>query len=241
MPYDEFNGYADANTKKLISYYDDLPKVYKSLINSTYKGMSVNEYIESHNISHDYLYDNCVKIGIKGKNNTYIEKLLYYAEGNVFIDEFNSAIFEASTNYGKTYLQEMFNINYHTVEPSHPDTWEYTLLWSALQPSYVDYAIECGPNTDNHGKYVGSDFTLEVFKNGQWTAIPIQHDDIPLVPFKYKLNNDGSSTYVTFFITDKYNNLIAGKYRITITIYDSYSEDKENPAHRDFSAEFNIK
>ena len=137
-------------------------------------------------------------------------------------------------------LEEMFNINYHTAVPSDPATWEYTLECCSAEPNYVYYDIECNPNTDNHGKYIGSDFTLEVFNNDQWTAVPIHHDDIPLVPFKHKLNNDGSCTTVTLYITDKYYALSAGKYRITLTIYDSYSEDTENPAHRNFSSEFYI-
>lgn len=238
FPLDEFNGYADSRTKKLIT--DDLNKLYKILTNSAYKGMSVEEYADTNHLTLDYLYDNCVEVGIKGMNNVYIDKLFYFAEGNVFIDDYNSIILEAATDYGEKYLKEMFNINFHPVESSDPETWEYTLAWSSLNSTYIEYSILCGPNTDNHGKYVGSDFTLEKYKDGQWTAIPIHNEDIPAAPFKYKLNNDGSKTYITFFITDKYYALSSGKYRITITIYDSYSEDSENPAHRDFSAEFNL-
>lgn len=240
---DEFNGHLDANTKKLVFDETDLSNVYKLLINSVYTGTSIEDYVDAHNISFDYLFDNCVKLGISGKKNVYIGNLYYYAEANVFIDDFNSVILEMPEYYDikQNYLPELFDINYHPVESSNPEDWEYILEWSNLDSTFLDYVITCGPNTDNHGKYVGSDFVLETYKNGEWTPVPVHKDAAPVVPFYHKLNNDGSKTDVSFYIPNKYYALSAGKYRITITIYDSYSEDKENPAHREFSAEFNFK
>lgn len=146
-----------------------------------------------------------------------------------------------NTNNNGRYLDSMLGFAHHKTKPIDPADW--SIKTEIQHADLNNIQIEFSHVSFNmNGLYIGSDFTLEKLENDQWVELKINNGYSAENKFKFnhyiKTNYDETS-FEDIFITNKYNRPEKdGLYRITITIYDSNSQDLNNPNHRDYTMEF---
>lgn len=244
MAGDTNTGYADSFTSKVIDHEEDIKLIYNTITNTAFKGNTVYKLFDEGIIDYDYLMDNSVHIIIYGKNSIYMDRLLYCPERNLFFDITNYVIYETDSVLDDTLLnfQELIRFNVHKTEPIDPELWLYSIRCVTADPMYLNINIQCGPQANNKGKYVGSDYTLQKIENNKWVELPIldEYADIPRFLFHQKLDPSSSATNLDIHFVNKYGYLQPGMYRLTLTVYDIYSEDINNPVSKDYVMDFQI-
>lgn len=244
MAGDTNTGYADSFTSKVIDHEEDIKLIYNTITNTAFKGNTVYKLFDEGIIDYDYLMDNSVHIIIYGKNSIYMDRLLYCPERNLFFDITNYVIYETDSVLDDTLLnfQELIRFYVHKTEPIDPELWLYSIRCATADPMYLSINIQCGPQANNKGKYVGSDYTLQKIENNKWVELPIldEYADIPRFLFHQKLDPSSSATNLDIHFVNKYGYLQPGMYRLTLTVYDIYSEDINNPVSKDYVMDFQI-
>lgn len=235
-----YSNYADVWTKKLIDSQNDLAEIYQLLRTSVCSGKIIDSFIAENSLSRDYLFANSVDVYIQPKNGTVIEGLLYYPDGNFFFDRHTNFIYEPVESENDTYLAEMLSFDLHKEDPIDPELWKIYLHCVDSDPYFLSISIDNDPSQELYGLYIGSEYTIEKLENDTWVTVPTGTFSVsyPFTPFDRKLNSGSIRSLIYYQHREKYGKLEAGTYRLTITIYDSNSEDLSNPNHRDFSVQF---
>ena len=238
------SGYADCHTSKLIGDSMDIQLLFETISNSTYTGESLGLYLAQHNLGYSYVYSNSVRLFIHGKDNSFMDRLIYYPNGNFFIDITYDLIYRPTSAYTDTYISELLRFFPQVEEPQDPELWDFSITTPMADTSdpRLTLTITSSSTTNTRGKYVGSDFTIEILENNKWVPLPLKYDEekITNIPFFTRLDPNGIDTNVDIFITDKYKSLEPGNYRVTLTIYDSNTDDLNNPPHKKITGEFRV-
>ena len=236
-------GYADNNTKKVIYWDTDIENVFEILQFSSCNGNHMSKFRAENNLSNDYTLANSLQLIIRLKDNSTIDTIYYYPDENFFYDIDTELIFEPDANSNTTYLAEMLRFNNQKEEPVDPELWKLYLSCVETSPEYLAVTISSNPTDKVNGLYVGSEYTVEKLENDAWVSLPpgMTSVEYPFIAFDRKLDSSSLSSMLYFHLIEKYAPLEAGTYRLTITIYDSNSEDITNPACKDFYVQFIIK
>ena len=242
MAGDSNTGYADSYTAKLIDYEDDIKAIYYALTNSNFTGKTIDTLVESGFTDYDYLMDKSLHMFIYTKYSPCIQSLCYYPDGNFFFDYTNYIVYEIDNSANTEYLKELLTFNVHNTEFIEPELWGYMVRVSDVDPMFLSLNIQCEQRSYNIGKYLGSDFILEIKENGKWVEYPILTDyaDTPKFLFDTKLDASSNATNLSIYFLEKYGYLLSGEYRLTFNIYDINSPDINNPACQDYVVEFQI-
>lgn len=260
----------DTNVKKLIDNSDDINDIFTILINSEYSGDPYDNSLNTSFTSHEHLMETSVQLLIEKEDGTIIDTIYYRPEYHYFFDsysfiafapsqEYEGAYFEpadgesqtgifidntTNTNYQGKYLDSMLAFTHHNAKPVDPDKWNIDISSFNAGASYISLSVNQASNAKPiNGLYIGEDFILEIFENDQWVELPINngHSSQKPSPFYTHIDALGAVTTEHFYITNKYNRpSVTGKYRLTITVYDSNSNDLNNPASRNYSIEFHL-
>lgn len=244
MAGDSNTGYADCYTYKVIDYEEDIIRIYNRLIDSKFRANTIFKLFEEGIVDYDYLMDNSVQLYIDTKNTNPVDRIFYYPEGNFFFDFTSYLIYEIdyTLDNGYLYFQDLLRLNLHNEEPIDPELWLYSIRCTEADPTYLSFNIQCGPQANNIGKYVGSDYTIQKLDNNKWVDLPVKEEYANTAHFLFhqKLNPTSSATNLDIYSVDKYGYLQPGMYRLTLTIYDLNSEDINNPASKDYHMDFQI-
>ena len=245
MAGDSNTGYADCNTYKAIDYEEDIKYIYNTLIHSTYSnGNTIHKLFDNGTVDYDYLMDKSVNLLILNKNTVPVYSLYYYPEGNFFFDFTNYIIYEVNSTQTNTsdHFQELVRFNVHENEPIDPELWLYSLRCTEADPMYLTLNIQCAPQANNIGKYIGSDYTIQKLENNKWADLPIldEYASTPKFLYHQKLDASSSATNLDIYLVEKYGYLQPGTYRLTLTVYDISSGDINNPVSKSYHMDFQI-
>ena len=237
-----FKGFDDDYVKKLIDDNNDISQILYIISNSKYNNQPNNtEPTNSSNFSSDYLLNSSVKLAIEKKDGTIVSNIFYKPNYHYFYKEQNfsfSVVDENDESLGK-YLDNMLDFTQHNREPIDPTNWNLDIQVDNL--SHVDLSLSISQKENPiYGLYIGQDFIFEKYEDGTWVELPIHStydkNNSPKL-FLHIPCNTGISGF-SFPISKKYSNIPdIGKYRLTFTVYDSFSKDLNNPTGRNYTVE----
>ena len=241
---DTNSNFDDIRAKKLFDNARDIDTLFDIINRSHCSSDLYSLFYEDTRFSLEYLMQTSVQLIIEKKDGTVIDWLYYKPESHYFFDITSNLVFVPDPDiYAMySYLDNMLGFNQHKVEPTDPASW--TIEADVYEPNleYLGVSIH-QTSAPKNGLYIGQDFILEKYVDGKWKELPVMDGYNPeLCPiFAIPLDARASATTTHFYPKDKYNiSDSMGKYRITIKIYDSNSENLNNPTYREYSMDFEI-
>ncbi|MBQ2982092.1 MAG: hypothetical protein IJD58_08260 [Lachnospiraceae bacterium] len=242
-------GFDDDDVKKLINEPNDISQILYILVNCKYNGNSNNPessvpQINTNPLSTDYLLNTSVKLAIEKKDGTIIEDIYYmpdyhyFTNGNILNSSF-SIVEDSGKTLGK-YLDNMLDFTQHDREPIDPANWNLDIQIDNLRHTEVDLSLT-QKGTPINGLYLGQDYIIEKYEDGKWVELPthsVYDKNTTSKLYNCLRCHNGTSGY-TFSMSQKYSGwLDTGKYRLTFTVYDSFSKDLNNPISRNYTVEY---
>ena len=135
----------------------------------------------------------------------------------------------------------MLNFTQHDREPIDPINWNFDIQVDSLQHRDIHLTLSQKENPI-YGLYIGQDFILEKYEGEKWVELPIHSTyDKNTTSKLWSYLSCGTNHLIgmTFSVTEKYTSIPdVGKYRLTFTVYDSFSKDLNNPTGRNYTVEF---
>lgn len=241
---DTNSNFDDIRAKKLFDNARDIDTLFDIINRSHCSSDLYSLFYEDTRFSLEYLMQTSVQLIIEKKDGTVIDWLYYRPEYHYFFDVTSNLVFipDPDVYAMYPYLDNMLGFNQHKVEPTDPSSW--TIEADVYEPNleYLGVSVQ-QTSAPKNGLYIGQDFILEKYVDGKWEELPVMDSYTPeLLPiFAIPLDARASATTTHFYPTGKY--IISdsmGKYRITIKIYDSNSENLNNPTYKEYSMDFEI-
>lgn len=231
----------DIKVKKLIDSPGDIDEIFEIISTSECYGNILTSFYGEGGFSLDFLMQTSVQLFIEKKDGTIIDYIYYRPEYHYFFSLDSYLVYVPNEDNPSiyTYLDSMLGFAQHKVEPTHPEDWTIEAELSGANPDYISVSINQTLAPIN-GLYIADDFILEQYVDGTWVELPVINgynaDKLPI--FSKPLSFTDATTN-NFYITGKYVRPdMLGKYRLSVKIYDSNSEDLQNPNYKIYPIEF---
>lgn len=231
----------DIKVKKLIDSPGDIDKIFEIISTSECKGLIFTDFNHEGGFSHNFLMQTSVQLFIEKKDGTIIDYIYYRPEYHYFFSPDSYLVYVPNEDNPSiyTYLDSMLGFAQHKVEPTHPEEWTIEAELSGANPDYISVSVN-QTLVPISGLYIAEDFILEQYVDGTWVELPIinGYNADKLSVFSKPLSFTGVTTN-DFNIISKYVRPdMVGKYRFSVKIYDSNSEDLSSPTYRIYPIEF---
>ena len=237
------DNFPDMKAKKIFDNGSDISTLF-SILNTSLYSNELNTLLSTNKkLNYEHLMESSVNLYIEKKDGTIIDDLYYSTKYHCFFTAGNCIAFMVRTEYNKnSYVDTMLGFDNHKVESIDPANWNIDVFVHRADISDIGITVN-QTNSQTNGLYIGDEFILEKYEDGQWTELPIVYgykaDEQAY--FSTNVATGNSISTKSFDITTKYNRPSnEGKYRITIKIYDINSKDISNPSYRDYTAEFDF-
>ena len=241
------SNFDDINVKKLLTGEKEIADIFLTL---TLSKLAYDIVVYHEQIPYEYLANTSVQLIIELMDGTVIDTLYYRPGHYYFYDITSNLVFsfadqydeEESSSLGKL-VDTLLSFDNHNTEPTDPKEWH--IICDIASIAYDNITISLHQDETAgivNGLYLSEDWFLERWENNTWVKLPYRNDytQEDYFPFYMPIYPNGTYLTTSMYFKTKYKVPTVGKYRLAYTIYDSNSENINDPASKQYYIEFEI-